>query len=255
MTTIVPAVSANFLYVNGGQVSYTSNTTLTIAAVQCRDTTNVFDISIGGLFSGTPTTTVLNFAINGLNGLDTGAIAASTMYYIYAIASQAGLLASGFIASLSNSVPSLPFGYGVYRMIGVWNTDGSSHLIKAYETGSGSSRVHVYDADIAVLTSGASQTLATIGSLAAIVPAFDNIYVRLDAKFIPNTAGDKTSFANGTSAATVLASLYGSVASQPNSGQFEVLSKLVTGAPTVLYINSAATGATSVWLNSFSYSL
>jgi hypothetical protein len=255
MTTIVPVVAANFLYTNGGQITYATTTTLSIAPIQCRDSTNVFDINVGGLFGTSPVSTTLNFAINGLNGLDTGSLSTSKFYFIYAIASQAGNLLPGFIASLSSTAPLLPFGYGVQRLIGMWNTDGSSLLIPATVVGTGNERKHVYDSDIAILNNGAAQTLTTIGTLTGIVPAINNTPVTIDVDFSPATASDTVSFTSGGLAGTVLAHVSGSVATKNNSGQLEVIAKIVSSVPVILYINSAASGATDVWVNSFKYFL
>jgi len=54
------------LYVNGMSIAWTSNTSLTVAAGQCRDSSNETDILVSA-------STVINTsAANGLNALDTG---------------------------------------------------------------------------------------------------------------------------------------------------------------------------------------
>jgi hypothetical protein len=62
----------------------------------------------------------IDFTVNGLNGLDTGAIAAGTWYYIYAIASSSDN--SNCIASANGSAPALPAGYTYYVRIGAIRT-------------------------------------------------------------------------------------------------------------------------------------
>ena len=122
-----PIVNLGMKYINDSQVAWASATTLTIQNGQERDITNTVDIAV----TGGPTT--LNFAVNGLNGLDTGAIAASTWYYIYAISSSTNKAPSGYIASLSNSGgPNvLPFNYDSYKIISL--TGDINTLVKSLQ--------------------------------------------------------------------------------------------------------------------------
>src|SRR5580692_3582295 len=97
MTQLDPIINQPFLYVNGLLVSNdatTPNTVLDIAAGQCRDSNNVIDMILGDFLNegyGTDnSSTSLNAAVNGLNGLDTGSLAASTMYAVYIIADSSG---------------------------------------------------------------------------------------------------------------------------------------------------------------------
>ena len=120
----------------------TPNTKLDISAGQCRDSANMIDMGIGssyvvpyqGLAVSTPL--VLNAGVNGANGLDTGSLAASSMYAVYIIGDSRGYNATASILSLaSNSSPLLPSGYDSYRVIGYWATDASSHFLLGYYTG------------------------------------------------------------------------------------------------------------------------
>jgi hypothetical protein len=63
----------------------------------------------------------------GTNGLDVGAVAASTLYYAYAISKPDGTKA--FIASLSSTSPSLAnaAGYTKWARIGSFRTDGTAN--------------------------------------------------------------------------------------------------------------------------------
>lgn len=65
----------------------------------------------------------INMATNGANGLDTGAVAASTWYYTYAISKTDGTKA--FLASLSATAPTMPAGYSYMAGIGSIYTDPS----------------------------------------------------------------------------------------------------------------------------------
>src|ERR1017187_7520789 len=94
MTQLDPIVNALYLDINGLNVSNdatTPNTVLNISAGQARDSNNVIDMLLGNwLNQGNPATTansltLLNLAVTGANGLDTGVLAASTNYYVYII--------------------------------------------------------------------------------------------------------------------------------------------------------------------------
>jgi len=74
----------------------------------------------------------LNLSINGLNGLDTGSIAASTWYNIYIISN---LSTTGCLASTNSSSPTLPSGYTYFYRVGAMETDGSNNLYRTLQTG------------------------------------------------------------------------------------------------------------------------
>lgn len=74
----------------------------------------------------------VNFATTGLNGLDAGAIAASTWYYLYLISNGSGI---GGLASLSATAPTLPVGYTLVTQVGACVTDGSANLFPITQKG------------------------------------------------------------------------------------------------------------------------
>lgn len=59
----------------------------------------------------------LNMAVNGLNGLDTGAVAINNYYYVYVVISGVSV---GLVASLSSSAP---VGFLIYKKVGALNTN------------------------------------------------------------------------------------------------------------------------------------
>jgi hypothetical protein len=81
----------------------------------------------------------MDITASGLNGLDTGGVAASTMYYIYVIYKPAVYEADGHtlttpgatagLLSLSSTAPTLPAGYTYQRRIGEVATDSFSDLV------------------------------------------------------------------------------------------------------------------------------
>ncbi len=241
------------LYTNNLQVSYASTTTLSVAAGQKRDNTNVAD-----MFTSTATT--VSIASTGANALDTGTIAASTVYYLHMIFnSKAPATVGAFVLSLSATAPTLPAGYDVFALHGYMITTAGSVITKFYTTGAGSDRSLFWDTSIATaLTTGSPGTVTgtpTAVSLAVGVPPIDGLAARLTVNYVPATAGDQVVITPGASAATVGPRVIGSVAAKANSGQLLVVSKLITSVPSVMYNNSAASGATAIWIDGFDYSV
>lgn len=64
---------------------------------------------------------------SGANGIDTGSLAASTMYYVWVIWN--GTTTAGLV-STSSTAPTLPTGYTHKRLVGEVYSDGSVHFTK-----------------------------------------------------------------------------------------------------------------------------
>src|SRR5277367_4522763 len=150
MTTLydnaVPIVNLPFYYINGAIVSNdatTPNTVLDLSAGIMRDSSNTYDMNIGNFNGQTNNSatanvsTSINCAVTGLNGLDTGTLGVSKVYYIYTISDPVSGLSSGAIASLSapSVGPLMPFGYSAFRHVAFAVTDSSSHFLKFYQSG------------------------------------------------------------------------------------------------------------------------
>lgn len=67
----------------------------------------------------------ITMTLAGAGGLDTGAVAASTWYYAFAITKDDGTKA--LIASISSTTPMLPVGYTKWARIGAFRTDGTAN--------------------------------------------------------------------------------------------------------------------------------
>src|SRR5580658_10166225 len=84
-------------YINGLQISNdatTPNTLLDIGPGSCLDSTGTFQLNSNS-------TIVINAAVNGLNGLDTGTFAASTVYAVYVVWDPVTNLPTGAMISKS----------------------------------------------------------------------------------------------------------------------------------------------------------
>lgn len=262
MTTVQndPIYQLPFLYLNGLLISNdttTPHTVLDIAAGQCRDSNDVMDIVLGspnleGLTVSAPL--LLNAAVNGVNGLDTGTFAANTMYAIYMIADSRYYQPTASIATLAtNSSPLMPFGYDSYRLIGYWATQvGSAFWAVGYMSNAiGGSRQFLYDAPVALTlaSSGAATTYSGgATALTGLVPPINNVPVLFAASFIPgNAAGDtmKLQPGNATGDAVIIT---GQVTTVHITENVTVLSQLVSAVPTVNYkvTNAGDTAALNV---------
>lgn len=246
-----------YLYKYGMVISNdatTPNTVLDISAGQCRDSANQIDMGIGtnftvpyqGLSVATPV--LLNAAVNGANGLDTGSLAASTMYAVYIIGDSRNIKPTASILTLaSNSSPLMPAGYDSSRLIGYWATDGSSHFLLGYYTGNQGLMIFKYDAPQATsVTTGNSTTYAAV-TLTTLVPPVNNSLVNIQYNYNANAAGDtlKLQGANATGdAITVIAQVAGSTAHI--EGYVDVDAQLVSGAPKINYKVSSASDAVAL---------
>lgn len=244
------AYAPNFL--SGFQVAWSSNTTLTVSNGNGIDSTNVANID------NSTVSTTINCANNGLNGLDTGSLSASTTYYVHAIGNSLDFTQKGFVVSKSATSPTLPLGFDCFRWVDYQITDSSSHLLLNRNFGSGNIRNKIFDAGISVLSAGTAVTLTAI-SLAAVCPeglVNPNFLVDLDVSFTPNTAGDRVSFATYGSTSTTLPSLSGSVSAVSTKAVVpNILTALNGVIPEILYINSAASGSTTVSINRVEFNL
>jgi hypothetical protein len=104
----------------------TPNTKLDVAAGQCADDTGALMMTLAAA--------TIDCGVTGANGLDTGALASSTWYHVFAIG-KATDGTTAFLASTSLASPTLPGGYTLKRRIGSFKTDGSSHILSFHQYG------------------------------------------------------------------------------------------------------------------------
>ncbi len=251
-----PIYNSAIAYKQGGKISVASNTTLTIETILTRDFLNSQDINIGSYF-GAQTSTTLNSATVGLNGIDTGTLGASKVYAVYAIMDQAGFNPSGFILSLNQSTPIFPSGvfnsnYSSYVRIGWAVTDASSHFMPLKQSGNGSVINYTYDSPIQVLSSGIA-TVQTALTLTSSVPSVDGMMASFGVNLVPAAAGRFVSLC--TSAGTIGVSqnlISGQVATVAIRGNFEIPVTLISGVPKIDYAVSNADSSASIWVTGFS---
>lgn len=190
----IPMVNLGNLYLNGMNLAYVGNTSITVAAGQARDHTNVNDIVL-------PALVTIDATINGANGLDTGALANNTFYAVFAVGDSTGYNAACALLSTSASSPVLPGGYDMFRRLGYVLTDGSAHILDFTQRGAGLSRDMFYAASIATnITAGASTTFAAV-TASASVPA-SAIEVIIKAALTADAGATRTAALKATSSSS-----------------------------------------------------
>ncbi len=236
-----------WFYANGLGLSNngtTPNTKLNVATGACMDSTGVYQLE-----STLPL--VIDAATNGLNGLDTGSLAASLVYSVYLVADPVDQNTMGAMISLADT-PLMPFGYSVYKLIGYITTDASSHFLKGYWTaGNSGTRTFTYDAPIIALTAG-TQTSYTGVALTTFVPAVANTPVSIYSNFAANAAGNVENLQGYNStgdAVTVVAPVATGVGNTTSLNT--VLAQLNTAAPSIKYKITA--GALSLYVAGYTF--
>lgn len=248
--TSVQYAQSPWKYANGLTISNnatTPNTQLDIEAGNILDSTGVYQLEL-------PTSVTINAASNGLNGLDTGSFAASSVYAVYLVCDPVTQQASGAMISLSLTGPLMPFGYSAYALIGYAVSDASVHFLKGYWKGVNSSaRLFMFDAPQATAVTAGAATTATAVSLAALVPAQDNLPVWLAIDATPAAASRILSLTGGNQTG-ITAKITSQVTSVHVTANVMVMSQLVAGVPKINYLWSAGGGdAVAINVAGFEY--
>ena len=250
------------LYIQGLYLSASSTTVIGVSPGAARDSSNSIDMVVGlqNLFgSNLPASQCLNYqpgpfinsAVNGVNGLDTGNIAASTQYAIYLIGDSINYNATAAVLSLtSNSAPFMPSGYDSYRLIGFWETDASSHFVYATHKPQNISTgllTYFNNPGLNVLTGGNATTFTAIDlTTNAAIPTttLPNVIVTLFATFTPVAANDLAQFRpTGSTATANLPTIVGAVAGVAQSQYIQVIAGVGASKPEIDYLVTSASDA------------
>lgn len=147
-------------FLGGGGLTVDATTSkLDIAAGEVRDDSNTLDITLAAIVKSNASTWAVG---TGNGGLDTGSVAASTWYAVYAIL-RADTGISDALFSLSGTAPTMPTGYAYKRRIGWVLTDGSKNFVPFTQDGDHFAwATPVLDVNSTTGTSSASYTLASV---------------------------------------------------------------------------------------------
>jgi hypothetical protein len=170
--TALEAISKDII--QGTTPLWASGTTLTMGTLNCLDSLRTTLI--------TCSSATLNFGTTGLNGLDTGAIASNTWYYIYAILNPT-TLATGYLASTSATAPTMPSGFTIRRLLtAVTTLAGSAVLDNVTWFNWGNKHTVQYDntgADKIVLNGGTAPNFTTISASTVAPIGTTNLFLGL----------------------------------------------------------------------------
>ena len=248
MTTYKSYNQALFPYAYGLGLSNnatTPDTELDVAVGSILDSTKTFQLNLD-------TAVTIDATVNGLNGLDTGSLAASTLYNVFLIADPQSYNVTGAMISTA-SIPLMPYGYSAYALIGYVATDASSHFLKGYWTDDKSSwRTFVYDAPQATAITAGAATSYTSVDLSALVPPTQNTPVFVQTVFTPAAAGD-ISYLQPYGATGDAVKVYGQVAAKVITGQDLVMARLDSSAATISYKVSA--GAVAINVSGYQFAI
>jgi hypothetical protein len=235
-----PVYSLPFLYISGLTISAASTTVLAIAPGQARDSSDNIDMAVGfpnlqGNVLPNPAATLAHLPLfvssltNGANGLDTGAIAASTNYSVWLIGDSRGYKpVAGLLSLYSNAFPLLPVGYDSYRLLGFANTDGSKHFLAAQIVQAANAQGFFLQPEASVLSGGNATSFTGIDLSATIPDAQvalpDTSVVILDVTFTPAAIGDVVQFRPyGSTATANLPTIVGIAAGIPQQQYIQVV--------------------------------
>jgi hypothetical protein len=231
-----PIVNKGELYINNINLAHVDDENITVAAGSCRDSSNLNDIVLSADVN-------LDVATNGAGGLDTGSMANSTMYAVYAIGNSFNSAAYSAIASADLDEPGMPADYDMYRRVGYFLSDGTADILAFYQIGNGNDRWMYYDVSIASdITAGASAAYADV-DLTGSVPLINTI-VDVDCTFTPTAGNDELVLVpNGSTSANGVARMSGSAAGVIKIGHMlcpcmgdATLEYKVTGSATALNV-------------------
>jgi hypothetical protein len=153
-------------YVSGLVTSFTSVSTITIGTGRARDRLDKMDLVLAA-------PVVVNIAAAGVNGLDTGAEANNTWYFLYVIGDTTGVNPTvGIISAAQNSPAVFPAGYDVARRVGSVRNNAASDFRDFFCSGVGMSRSVQYRDALTgrqILTGGAAVAVTDI-NLGSVVP-------------------------------------------------------------------------------------
>ncbi len=254
-----PVVNAIYPAITGALVvsdSTTTTTTVAVTAGLMRDQSDTYDINIGnfgGQYSSVPanSNTVINTSYVGVNGIDTGVLEASKLYYVYVIADTTLKNIPAAMVSLASAStnPTMPFGYDIYRLVGYAKTNSSAQFVFHGVYGSGNARYMSYISPFTV-GSALNATLQTNIALTNVVPPESNLQVTFSSSYVPATAANTLKLRiSGQSVDESV--LTGQVATVPFTDQTQGTIVLSSGLPVYSYFVSNSSDSATIKVAGF----
>ena len=259
-----PIYSLPHLYISGLNISVASTTVLAIAPGQARDWNDNIDMPVSYpdlqgitnppiLFQGYLQPLLINSAVNGANGLDTGSLGASLQYSVWLIGDSRGYNKVAGLLSLtsSNFSPLLPSGYDSKRLLGFIETDGSNHFV--YATHKPQNMVgflqYYNQPPISVLSGGNATSFTAIDlTSGGAVPTttLPNVIVGLVVTFIPLAAGDVVEFRPTGQTTGISVTIVGAAAGVAQTQYVEMIAGVGSSKPEIDYLVTSSSDSVSV---------
>ncbi|MFQ6027348.1 MAG: hypothetical protein ACE5Q6_07635 [Dehalococcoidia bacterium] len=151
--------------IQGLNLAFVSPSSVSIGGGNARSSDDTHNISVS-----TPLT--VDLTTSGAGGLDTGAEAPDTFYFVYVIFDTNGANPVAGLLSVSSSSPTLPVGYNKFRRIGTVRNNSSSDIIPFSQFGDTNDREMYYNGPVGarnVLTGGAALVVTAV-DLSAFMP-------------------------------------------------------------------------------------
>lgn len=178
-------------------------------------------------------TLTADITVNGANGLDTGAAASSTWYYLWAISNGA---TTALLLSTSSTAPTMPGGYSYKALISaVYRTTSFRNFIQSGN--------HIQAAEAWTTLSGGTASAITSVSMASFVPPIHKQVTVMDTHSTPSVIGQSTgNIYSGNAAAKLVGSVipYSSGAMQYDSNNFTFIPEVAQ-----TYYYNVVTGSSS----------
>lgn len=252
-----PIINNPYSIVYGLIPSYSSATILQLTPGNCRDINNVIDMGLGSNFPNLAGTvslnTVINTAVAGAGGVDTGVIVPNSMYAIYLIGDSTYRNPVAPMISLNQSyAPLLPFGYDSLRIIGYWPVSGGGQFLQGWYTPLGPNhRMFTYGSRQLIVSSSGATTL-TFVNCNSFLPMINNCHISLQCYFVAAAANDQ--FAIYYSSTGVFNTYFNAPVAGSVAALTEVLptlAQIVSGNVGLSYLVSNAADQLSLGILSF----
>lgn len=243
-TSMVPFYSSGLMISND---NFVPTKRISVSSGIITDSTATFQLSL-------PSSVIVDARYNGVNGIDTGSLVASTVYAVFIVADPINQNNTGCLISLSYTAPYLPYGYSAFALIGYLTTDSSANILRGFwSTGNSSLRQFTYDVPILCLTGGTSASFASI-NLTSFVPSVDNTSIIVNSDFYGNAPGNLLVMRGGRSQGNQVLNL-APIAGSSGTMRFQntLLSQLVNNAPNIAYYVSA--GFTNIYVSSYLFDI
>lgn len=152
-------------YVRGFVTAWTSVSRVAIGAGDCRSADNTMDIVL-------PAPVAVDVTVLGAGGLDTGAEAPNTWYFIHIVADSTGVNPTSGILSASPIAPVLPAGYDQFRRVGSVRNTAVGNFRPFATSGIGAERSVQYTDALSVrqVLAGGAAVAVTAVVCGALIP-------------------------------------------------------------------------------------